>query len=107
MIEALQYWIGAAMLITGTLFALIGGVGLIRFPDLYARMHASGVTDTLGALLVLGGLMVHSGLHLTTFKLFAIAFVLMMTSPTSTHALARAAWAEGVRPDDGDERSND
>ena len=110
LLDTLQYWVGAIMLVSGGLFALIGGIGLLRFPDLYARMHASGITDTLGAMLVLGGLILHSGLHLNSFKLVAIAFFLLMTSPTATHALARAAWAEGVRPelpDEGDESSND
>ena len=86
------------LLLSGSLFAIIGGIGLLRLPDLFSRMHGSGITDTLGAGLVLAGLMLHSGVTLVTFKLGAVLFFLFVTSPTATHALARSALAEGLRP---------
>jgi multicomponent Na+:H+ antiporter subunit G len=86
------------LLVSGSLFAIIGGIGLIRLPDVFARMHGSGVTDTLGAGLILAGLILHSGANLVTFKLGAVLFFLFLTSPTATHALARSALAEGLRP---------
>ena len=86
------------LLLSGSLFAIVGGVGLIRLPDLFSRMHGSGITDTLGAGLILAGLMLHSGATQVTFKLGAVLFFLLLTSPTATHALARAALAEGIRP---------
>jgi len=95
---------------SGSLFAIVGGIGLIRLPDLFSRMHGSGITDTLGAGLILSGLMLHSGRDLVTFKLAAILFFLFLTSPTATHALARSAIAEGLRPwtgERGDASSND
>ena len=98
------------LLLSGSLFAIIGGIGLIRLPDLFARMHGSGVTDTLGAGLILAGLMLHSGATLVTFKLGAVLFFLFLTSPTATHALARSALAAGLRPwtgGQGDASSND
>ena len=73
-------------------------------------MHGSGVTDTFGAGLILAGLMLHSGATLVTFKLVAVLFFLFLTSPTATHALARSALAEGLRPwtgGQGDASSND
>ncbi len=86
------------LLSAGALFAIVGGAGLIRLPDLFSRMHGAGVTDTLGAGLILTGLMLQSGASLVTFKLAAILFFLLLTSPTATHALARSALAEGIRP---------
>jgi multicomponent Na+:H+ antiporter subunit G len=86
------------LLVSGAVFAIIGGVGLIRLPDLFSRMHGAGVTDTLGAGLILSGLMLHSGVSLVTFKLAGVLFFLFVTSPTATHALARAALEDGLRP---------
>lgn len=85
-------------LVAGGLFSVVGGIGLLRFPDVFSRMHAAGITDTLGAGLVLLGLMLQSGLSLVTVKLVMILSFLLITSPTSTHALAKAALARGVRP---------
>jgi multicomponent Na+:H+ antiporter subunit G len=107
-------WIREALvwilLLSGSLFAIVGGIGLLRLPDLFSRMHGSGVTDTLGAGLILSGLMLHSGTNLVTFKLAAVLFFLFLTSPTATHALARSALADGLRPwtgGQGDTSSND
>jgi multicomponent Na+:H+ antiporter subunit G len=85
-----------ALLIGGSLFAMIGGLGLLRFPDFYSRMHGGGITDTMGAGLILSGLALQSGLSLVTVKLAMILFFLLVTSPTSAHALAQAARAHGL-----------
>ena len=85
-------------LVAGSLFCVVGGIGLLRLPDFYTRMHASGITDTLGAGLILVGLMFHAGLNLVMVKLLLILFFLWITSPTSTHALASAALGHGVAP---------
>jgi multicomponent Na+:H+ antiporter subunit G len=100
------------LLLAGGVFALIGGVGLVRFPDFYTRLHAGGITDTLTALLIVGGLVLQSGFSLLTIKLLLILLFLLFTTPTATHALARAAIADGLQPDDdagkrdGEEPSN-
>lgn len=102
---AVVSWI---LLMAGSGFAVVGGIGLLRLPDLYSRMHGSGVTDTLGAGLLLTGLMVHAGFSLVTFKLLFVLFFMLVASPTSTHALAKAALAHGVEPgtdDKGDRPS--
>ncbi len=75
----------------GVFFLVAGAVGLIRFPDFYTRMHAAGKCDTLGSLLVLTGLAVHQGLDLASVKLIIVAVLIFVTSPTATHAIARAA----------------
>lgn len=82
----------------GGLFCIVGAVGLIRMPDFYTRMHAASVTDTLGAGLILVGLMLQAGLTLVTAKLLIIGVLIFFMSPTATHALARAAYFRGVKP---------
>jgi multicomponent Na+:H+ antiporter subunit G len=85
-------------LVAGTAFCIIGAAGLIRMPDFYTRMHAASVTDTVGAGLILFGLMVQAGFTLVTAKLVIIAMLILLTSPAASHALARAAFVRGVRP---------
>ncbi len=86
------------LLVGGSLFSVIGGIGLLRLPDVFTRMHAAGLTDTLGAGLILAGLVVQAGLSLAAIKLVLILIFLAFTSPTSTHALAKAALAGRVKP---------
>lgn len=66
-------------------------------PDLYTRMHAAGVTDSLGAILVISGVMLQAGLSLATIKLAAILLFLLLTSPTASNALASAALLAGPK----------
>ncbi len=82
---------------TGAIFCVIGGIGLLRMPDLYTRIHAAGLTDTLGIGLILIGLTLQSGWSLVTVKLILILVYMLITSPTTTHALVKAAYAHGVR----------
>ena len=85
-------------LISGSFFVLVGGFGVLRMPDVYTRSHAAGVTDTLGAGLILLGLMAQAGLTLITVKLLLILVFLLFTSPTSSFALNHTAWTSGLRP---------
>lgn len=78
-------------LLSGSAFVLIGGVGVLRMPDFYTRLHPGGITDTLGAGLILLGLMFQAGLSLVTIKLILILIILWVTNPTACHALAKAA----------------
>ena len=96
-------------LMAGSFFAVVGGLGLLRLPDFYCRMHGSGITDTLGAWLILLGLILQAGLTLVAVKLVMIGLLLALTSPTATHALARAALENGQEPlidDDGEDGSS-
>ena len=93
------------LLLAGSFFCIVGGVGLIRLPDFFARIHGAGITDTLGAGLVLAGLMVQAGLTLVTVKLVMVVIILLITSPTATHAVARAARLAGLEPVTGEEPS--
>lgn len=78
-------------LTAGGLFLLIGGIGLLRLPDFYTRMHAAGIIDTMGAGLIMVGLMFQGGLTQTTVKLILTILFIYFTSPIATHMLAKAA----------------
>ena len=67
-------------------------------PDVYTRSHAAGITDTMGAILVLVGLMFQAGLTLITVKLIMILVFLLFTSPAASYALNHTAWSKGLRP---------
>ena len=86
------------LVLAGSMFAVVGGIGLLRLPDLFTRMHGAGMTDTMGAGLILTGLMFQAGLTLVTCKLVLILLFLLLTSPTSAHALAKSALAHGMEP---------
>jgi multicomponent Na+:H+ antiporter subunit G len=86
------------LLIGGSFFVLVGGIGVLRMPDVYTRSHAAGITDTLGAMLILVGLMFQAGPTLITVKLGIILLFLLFTSPTSSHALNHTAWSQGLKP---------
>jgi len=99
-----------ALLICGGVFCIIGGIGIIRLPDVFTRMHAAGIIDTLGAVAIFMGLMVQAGFTLITVKLALMTIFMMFTNPTATHAVARAALGEGLIPltyDDEDEDLSD
>jgi multicomponent Na+:H+ antiporter subunit G len=95
MIIDIVSWI---LLAAGGAFSVIGAVGLIRMPDLFTRMHAASVTDTLGAGMILLGLMLQAGFTLVTVKLAAVGVLIFFMSPAAAHGLARAALARGVEP---------
>ncbi len=102
MVETLVNLVSWAMLLAGGVFGVVGGIGLIRFPDFYTRLHACGVTETLCAILIVLGLVLQSGFSLLTIKMLLILLFLLFTAPTASHALARAAMVDDVEPLLGD-----
>ena len=84
----------------GCLFSVVGGIGILKLPDMYARLHAVGITDTLCSFLILFGLALQAGMSLVLFKLLFIFMFLLFTSPVSSFALANNAWRYGLRNDD-------
>ena len=76
----------------GLFFLLMGAIGILRFPDFYTRMHAAGKCDTLGSLLIVAGLAFYNGVSIGSAKIILIAVFIFLTSPTATHAIARAAF---------------
>ena len=84
--------------LAGSFLAITGGVGLLRFPDFYTRLHASSVMETLATPLIIIGLMLQTDLSLDTAKLLLIMVFILATNPTATHAMAKAALHGGQRP---------
>lgn len=96
------------LILVGLVFFFGCEVGLIRFPDFYTRMHAAGKGDTLSTMLILTGfalIAIHQEISISTLlvaaKILGICFFIMLTSPTSTHALMRAGYEDGVVPYEG------
>ena len=94
----LQDIVSVTMVCAGAFFMLIGGIGIIRLPDFFSRTHAIGKSDTLGIMLVLGGLAVHLGFTLTSVKLIIALLFLALANPTASHALAKSAITSGLKP---------
>jgi len=90
--------ISAILLGMGGLLGVVGAIGILRFPDFYTRMHAAGITDTLCTGFFIGGLMIQFGLTLASVKLLLIFMFMLFTCPTATHALAKAARHNGLKP---------
>lgn len=94
-------WIDAlswACLFAGGLFCVIGALGMLRMPDFFTRMHAASVIETLGAGLILLGLVLQAGFTLVAAKLLVVGALVFFAAPTATHALARAAMTRGLKP---------
>ena len=88
-------WLSLAI---GGIFCVIGAIGLLRMPDFFTRMHAASVIETLGAGLILFGLIIQAGWTLIAVKLVMLFLLIFFASPTASHALARAALAKGLKP---------
>jgi multicomponent Na+:H+ antiporter subunit G len=86
------------LIVLGSFFTIVGGIGLVRMPDLYTRMHAASVTESLGAGFLILGMMLQAGLTLVTLKLAFILGLFFFFGPVVTHALAQAALHEKIEP---------
>ena len=89
-------------LLAGGALVIVGGVGLLRLPDFFTRLHAASLTDTLGFALIVFGLALQSGPGITSLKLALALGFLLFTGPVATHALAKAALHGSLRPVDVD-----
>lgn len=85
-----------ALLLAGMFFLLVSTVGLARLPDFYARTHAAGKSETMGAVLLLGGVILFEGWTWASLKVLLILLFVALTSPTGIHALCRAAARSGL-----------
>lgn len=97
-LASLQLGLTWLIMAIGAMFIVVGAIGLIKFPDFYTRVHAAGLTDTMGAGMILLALMVQAGFSLATLKLFLILAFLEITCPTITHALMQAALHNRLQP---------
>jgi len=90
----------------GCFFAVTGAFGLVRFPDFFTRIHAAGITDTLGAILIIVALLAETVKYsfgpFIAGKLVLITMFVLITAPVATHAISKAAILSGMRPDPND-----
>jgi multicomponent Na+:H+ antiporter subunit G len=98
MLHTIQIIAAGFFVLSGLFFFTTATVGLLRFPDFYCRLHATGKGDTLGTLLMIVGFMIYEGFHLLSIKLILIPLFLFMASPTVTHSIGRAGVSCGVEP---------
>lgn len=88
------------LILMGGAFGVIGGIGILRMPSFFTRIHAAGMAETMCVPLILLAMMIQAGWSLVTFKLVLILLFLFLTSPTASHALAKAALHGGISPQD-------
>ena len=86
------------LLMAGSFFVVTGGIGLVRMPDFFTRLHPSGLVDTMGATLVVAGLVLQAEEWQVSVKLLLVLVFLYLTGPTATHAVAHAALDGGLKP---------
>ena len=85
-------------MVGGLFFFTTATIGLLRFPDFFARLHAIGKGDTLAVLLCLIGISIYEGFSLTSLKILLIAAFMFLAQPTATHAISRAGLRYGIKP---------
>lgn len=85
-------------ILLGSFFTLVGAFGLIRMPEVFTRMHAASVTETLGVGFLIIGMCLQAGLTLGTAKLIFLMLLFLFIAPVVTHALAQACLHEGIKP---------
>lgn len=87
-----------ACILAGLFFMIVGTIGVVRMPDVFTRLHAAGMTDTMGAGFLILGMCLQAGFTLLALRFLLVYAFLLFTSPIATHALARAALSGGVEP---------
>jgi|TARA_B100001079_G_scaffold173517_1_gene148836 multicomponent Na+:H+ antiporter subunit G len=97
-VNSLLEVLSGALLLLGAVFTLVGGVGLLRMPDVFTRMHAAGITDAVAAAAIILGLALLAGWSLLLAKLLLVLALLLLLNPSACHALARAAIHGSRRP---------
>ncbi len=98
MLDKMINLIVMGFLSAGVFFFITATIGLLRFPDLFTRLHATGKGDTMGASLILMGLAIYAGLTPETIKILIMLIFILLTSPVAVHAICRAIYATGVKP---------
>lgn len=91
-------YIGAFLLLVGAIMGIIGAIGMLRFPDVYTRIHAASIIDTGAMTVAIVGMLLLAPSWVIAAKLAAIWMFLFVTGPTSSHALVNAAYKAGLQP---------
>ena len=94
--------IAVALIVIGLFFLVVGSIGMLRLPNVFARAHALSVTDSLGAVFVLAGLAVYQGFTMNSLKILIVLALVFLLNPVIAHATIRAAHRAGIRPSEED-----
>ena len=86
----------AVLILLGSGLALISAIGIVRFPDLFTRMHAATKAGTLGVGFVLIALVIDAGDLGVASRAIAVLVFLLITAPVAAHLIGRAAYFDGV-----------
>ena len=86
------------LMLVGLFFLFVAAVGVLRLPDVFTRSHAVSLTDSLGALFLLGGLALYQGLSTNLVKILIVLVLLYLLNPVITHATVRSAFRSGLQP---------
>jgi multicomponent Na+:H+ antiporter subunit G len=90
--------VGIGFILVGLFFVLVAAIGVVRLPDVYARSHAVGLTDSVGAFFLLLGLALYQGFSTNLVKILIVLVLLYLLNPVITHATVRAALRSGLKP---------
>ncbi|MBP02622.1 MAG: hypothetical protein CMM25_07415 [Rhodospirillaceae bacterium] len=105
-IETVTNIISWVLLLAGGGFCIIGALGLIRMPDVYSRIHAASIIDTLGVGLILLGLIIQPGSVLASLRIFVLIGLIFFMSPLATHAIAKSMHHLRIEPKLTEDRSD-
>jgi multicomponent Na+:H+ antiporter subunit G len=97
-LEALRLALSGLVVAVGLLFVAGGALGLLRFPDLYTRLHAANVADVVGTVIVIAGLAIVAPDWDVALRLILLAALMISLGPTLTQLVANAAHAAGLAP---------
>ncbi|MEM8591614.1 MAG: monovalent cation/H(+) antiporter subunit G [Pseudomonadota bacterium] len=90
--------IAALLLLIGSLLSVFAGIGILRLPDVFIRMHAATKVGTLGSGLIMAAAAVHFGDTAVVVRCILIVFFLLLTAPIGAHMIGRAALSIGIKP---------
>jgi multicomponent Na+:H+ antiporter subunit G len=88
--------ISSVLLLGGVTLAVLAGLGLVRFPDVFSRMHAATKPATLGLLMVTVGAALQQDDRSDVTKLLLVAAFQFLTAPVAAHMIGRAAYRSGI-----------
>ena len=97
-------WLAIGLIVIGLFFLVVGSIGMLRLPNVFARAHALSLTDSLGAVFVLAGLAVYQGFTMNSLKIMVVLALVYLLNPAIAHATIRAAHRAGVQSSEGDTR---
>ena len=97
-LKAITPYLGWTFVFIGALISITGAIGCLRFPDLYTKLHALSVSDSLGVPISLTGIIFINGFNFLSLKIFFIIVILLFVNPFSTHALIRAGIKNKIHP---------